>query len=83
MRVSLWWSWALAAIGCTGIYLAGKQNKWGWALGVGAQVLWMGYAITTKQYGFCLTAVVYGFIQTKNFLMWRKKDLEAVVEGSG
>lgn len=79
MSVSLWWSWALAAIGCVGIYLAGNQNKWGWFLGVCAQVLWMGYAITTAQYGFCVTAVVYGFLQGKNFLAWHRKGREIKV----
>lgn len=80
-RVNLWWSWVLATIGCVGIYLAGRQNKWGWFLGVCAQVVWMSYGIVTAQYGFCVTAVVYGFLQGKNFLMWHRagqtQDAEA------
>ena len=78
----MWWSWVLAVIGCVGIHFAGKGNKWGWALGVGAQVLWMGYAVTTKQYGFCLTAVVYGFFQSKAFLNQHNADRKKAMEVS-
>jgi hypothetical protein len=62
----------LAVIGGTGMFLAGRNNKWGWALGVGAQFLWMAYGIVMEQYGFCATAILYGFIQSKNFLKWHK-----------
>lgn len=68
------WSYLLMAIGCTGIYLAGNNNKWGWFLGVCAQFVWMAYGIMTTQYGFCVTALFYGFLQGKNFLAWRKAD---------
>lgn len=66
------WSYILMAIGCVGIYLAGNNNKWGWFLGVCAQVVWMSYGIATTQYGFCVTALVYGVMQSKNFLAWHK-----------
>ncbi len=71
------WSYLLMAIGCAGIYLAGRQNKWGWFLGVCAQGVWMAYGITTSQYGFCVSAVFYGYFQGKNFLKWRREQLAA------
>lgn len=72
----LWWGWSylLTAIGCTGIFLAGRHNKYGWLLGVCAQVVWMTYGIVTAQYGFCVSAVFYGFFQGKNFLAWLKAE---------
>ena len=75
----MWWGWSyiLTAIGCAGIYLAGRQNRYGWLLGVCAQVVWMTYAIATAQYGFCVSAVFYGYFQGKNFLKWRREQLEA------
>jgi len=67
------WSFVLAAIGILGLYLAGKKNYWGWAVGVFAQILWIAYALTTKQYDFLATAVAYGFVYSKNFIQWRKE----------
>jgi hypothetical protein len=69
--VSLW-SYALAAVGILGIYLAGRKNLWGWAVGVFAQVLWIIFALVTEQYGFIVSALAYGFIYGKNFLSWKK-----------
>lgn len=69
------WSIALAAIGILGIYLAGKKNLIGWAIGFGAQVLWIACAIATKQWGFIASALAYGFIYGKNWLAWRKEKL--------
>jgi len=68
------WSFILAAIGILGIYLAGKNNKYGWALGIFAQLLWFIFAIVTKQYGFIASAVAYGYVYTLNFYKWHKKE---------
>lgn len=68
------WSFVLAAVGIAGIYLAGKKSKWGWGLGLGAQVLWLVFAIVTSQYGFILTAVAYGAVYGKNLWQWHRED---------
>jgi hypothetical protein len=70
--VSLW-SFLLAAVGIYGLYLAGKKNVWGWAVGVFAQVLWIIFSIVTEQYGFIISAVAYATVYAKNFLAWRKE----------
>ncbi len=56
------WSYILAAVGILGIYLAGDKKRIGWAVGVGAQVLWIAYALSTQQYGFLVTAFAYGWV---------------------
>lgn len=68
------WSFALAAVGILGIYLAGKKNKIGWAVGLGAQVLWVIFALVTVQYGFILSAVAYGYIYGRNWYLWHKEE---------
>ena len=70
------WSFVLAGIGILGIYLAGRKSLWGWAIGVGAQLLWIVYAIVTQQWGFIASAVAYASVYGLNWYRWsqdRKK----------
>ena len=62
----MFWSYILAAVGILGLWLAGNKNKWGWAIGLGAQVLWIIYAVVTKQYGFIFSSLGYGFVYIRN-----------------
>jgi nicotinamide riboside transporter PnuC len=66
-----WWSWLLTAVGVFGLYLAGRRNPYGWAVGLFAQTLWIAYATATKQYGFYASALAYGWVYAKNFRAWR------------
>jgi nicotinamide riboside transporter PnuC len=68
------WSWALAAVGITGIWLAGRNNKAGWLIGLGAQLLWLAYAIATRQWGFIVTAIAYGAVYARNWWRWREAE---------
>lgn len=67
-----WWSWLLTAIGATGLLMAGSRNQYGWAVGLSAQVLWVAYAVSTEQWGFLASALIYGSVYGRNFLKWRK-----------
>jgi hypothetical protein len=69
-----WWSWLLTLIGVTGIYVAGRKNKAGWAIGLGAQLLWIAYALVTKQYGFIASAFVYGYFYANNLRKWWSEE---------
>jgi hypothetical protein len=69
------WSWILAIIGVTGIYFVGKKTIWGWVvLGVN-EVLWIIYAVTTKQYGFIVAAIAYGVVYVKSFIQWQREGV--------
>lgn len=71
--MSPYWSWVLTFIGVTGLYLAGRKVWWSWFIGLGVQVLWVAYALTTRQYGFVVSAFVYGFVYAKNGFGWRRE----------
>lgn len=61
------WSWLLAAIGITGMALAGRTRPAiGWTIGIAAQVLWAAYALATGQYGFLLSCAGYAAVYTLN-----------------
>jgi hypothetical protein len=66
------WPWVLVSVGILSMYLAGRKSWTGWALGVCAQGLWIAYGITTHQYAFIVTAILYGIVYGKNLLEWRR-----------
>jgi hypothetical protein len=84
--VDQYWSWILTAVGVTGLFLAGRKRKAGWAVGFAAQGLWLAYAITTEQWGFIVSVFAYGGVYARNFLAWRRDERAAatapVPEGS-
>lgn len=69
--MSAWWSWALTAVGVAALVLAGQRRALGWAIGLGAQLLWIAYAVATRQWGFIASALVYGAVYGRNYLAWR------------
>lgn len=77
------WSWILTAVGITGIYLAGSKNKLGWLIGILAQVLWLVFGLTTQQYGFIVSAFVYGFVYIRNWRRWRAEEQRPEVTKHG
>lgn len=78
--MSWWWSWLLMLVGVTGLYVAGRKSYWGWFIGLAAQVLWLVYAIATRQWGFLVSCFAYGGIYLKNLIAWRK-EANAKVQG--
>jgi nicotinamide riboside transporter PnuC len=72
--IPVWWSVLLTAVGVLGIWLAGQRNSWGWAVGLGAQVLWIAYAVATRQWGFIGSAAAYGFVYARALYRWRRDE---------
>jgi len=71
--VTGWWSWLLTVVGITGLYFAGRRQAFGWAIGLAAQVLWLAYAIATRQWGFIVSAFAYAAVYGRNFAAWRRE----------
>lgn len=68
------WSWLLTSVGVIGLFLAGQKRSVGWAVGLAAQVLWVIYGVTTKQYGFIASALIYGATYARNYFVWREAE---------
>lgn len=64
------WSVVLAAVGIFGLWLAGRKDWRGWAVGLGAQILWVTYAVMTEQYGFIGSAIAYSVVNFVNLRAW-------------
>ena len=70
------WSWVLAVIGVTGIYFVGRKTIWGWIVLLFNEILWITYAVLTKQYGFIFSAIAYAIVYIKSYLHWAKEENE-------
>lgn len=68
-----YWSYILTAIGVFGLWLAGRKDRRGWMVGVGAQFFWIAYATATHQWGFYISAIAYGWVYIKNARAWKPK----------
>jgi hypothetical protein len=71
--VSAYWSYLLTAVGVFGLYLAGRKDRRGWMVGIGAQVLWVAYAVSTHQWGFLVSAGAYGWVYARNAHAWKPR----------
>lgn len=67
-----YWSWILAVIGVTGIFLVGQKTIWGWLVLTTNELLWIGYALNTKQYGFIVMATAYMIVYLKSYREWNR-----------
>ena len=67
------WSWLLTAVGVLGLWLAGRKDWRGWAVGLGAQALWVTYAVATRQWGFLASAFCYGAVFSLNLWRWTRR----------
>jgi hypothetical protein len=69
---SIWWSVALALLGLTGSYLVGRWSAWGWAVSFVGELVWVAYAVVTRQWPFGVTAVAFGLLYIRNLRAWRE-----------
>lgn len=67
------WSWILAAIGVTGLYLTTRKLAVGFAVGVAVQVIWIAYAFATEQWGFIASALAYGAVNALGLYRWTRE----------
>ena len=72
MAAPQYWSALLATTFLISLVLIGKNNPWGWALGILDELLWIIYAITTRQWAFIISAAAYAAICLRNLRTWRR-----------
>jgi len=69
-----YWSWILAAIGITGIFFVGKKTVWGWLILLANECIWIAYALSTKQYGFIISAAAYAAVYIRSYIHWKREE---------
>jgi hypothetical protein len=74
-------SWVLATVGVTGMVIAGRKIWWGWLFNLANEILWVIFAVITKQYGFILMAIGYSAVYANNARNW-KHDVDTANQRS-
>jgi hypothetical protein len=77
--MTMLWSWVLTTVGVCGLILAGSKRSIGWAVGLGAQALWIVYAVVTRQWGFIASAIIYGVVYGRNWQRWQREGRQTKV----
>lgn len=68
------WSWVLSLIGVTGLLLVGRRKWWAWGVTALNEVLWIAYALVTRQYGFIFGALAYISVHAHNARKWHRES---------
>jgi hypothetical protein len=68
-------SWAIVALGLSGIWITGKHN-WGWLMAVVFQILWTYYALAINAHALAFQSIAFGVIALRNYLVGRKRLLK-------
>lgn len=73
------WSWLLFPFGIAGQLMVGgrNRNRWGWALSIATQLIWLLMAFSLKMYGLMPGSASYLLVYLKNFFGWQW-DLKAL-----
>jgi hypothetical protein len=66
------WSFLIAPLGVIGLYFVGSFKVWAWIYLLMVEILWIVFAIATKEYGFILSSIGYSAIHFTNWRKWRK-----------
>ena len=65
------WSWILFALAFVILFATwqiGSGKRWAWLLMVATNIPWLVFGLTTNQYGFVATSVLYTVVQGRNWL---------------
>ena len=65
-------AWLLSITSMVMLYLMGNKSKWGPRLGIANQVLWIVYAVLTKQWGLLPGVIGYTLVHVRNLWRWEK-----------
>jgi len=68
-------SWIAAIITLFAKYLVGRKDKWGHAIHIIGEFVWIIVALQTKIYGLMLIAVPTVILSVYNFWKWHKEDV--------
>ena len=70
--IAWYWSWMLTIVSCIGFYFAARRPLLGWSISLFTEVLWVAYAVLSKQWGFIFGAFFFSVIFILNIRKARR-----------
>ncbi len=67
--------WVTSAVTLWAMWAIGRRHWWGWAVGLGNQVLWVALAIVFKTWGLLPLTASLIVVYTKNLVVWRREKV--------
>ena len=64
--------WIAGAFELVGLYIVGNKNKYGFAISIVGNLVWVYIAFVTKLYGLILVCIPAVIINIINFIKWSK-----------
>lgn len=77
----VWMTWVLSFVGLLTIFLLGRKNRWGFAAGLLADVLWFVYSMGTQQWGLVPACGIYAVVHVWGWKKW-SRHLDTDPDGS-
>jgi hypothetical protein len=68
-----YWSWVLGVIPLFAMWQIGNRHRWAFLVMAGGEVLWVGWAILTRQWGFVPGSFIFGAVALRNWSSWRRE----------
>jgi hypothetical protein len=63
-------TWVISGVSIVTLWLMGNKSKWGPALGIVNQAIWIVYVVGTKEWGLLAGVVIPLFVQVRNLRKW-------------
>jgi hypothetical protein len=66
------WSWFFLSFSLTALWLLTNKNRWGHALGLIKELIWIPWGYVNGQYGFCVSGAIFTVMFLRGFILWSK-----------
>lgn len=66
--------WILSLCSTVMLWLMGNKSIWGPRVGLAVQVLWLYFAIESKNYGLVPGVAMFAFVHIRNLHRWSNHD---------
>lgn len=66
----------LSIWGALGMYIAGKGQWKGWAMGLAAQPIWLAFAFAVDSWPLAFSPLLYGTVYARNLWRWKTGKLK-------
>jgi len=67
-------AWLLSGTSAVMLWMMGNKSRYAPWVGLGNQVLWTFYAVSTKQWGLLPGVILYAVIHARNAWKWNRKE---------